>query len=102
MNDADESNTSDLMEDVKIKRALSKAQRDAVEQAFILNHVYPNRWFTLCELNKVIPVTMEALILRGYIRKRISDANPKVTYYQYTGLPFDDEFISMYLMNHKK
>jgi hypothetical protein len=74
----------------KTKGTLSPPQREAMTQIFELNKKYPKRWFTSTgELEKVSDRTLLALIRKGYLITKQSEANPRVRYFQYTGKPFE-------------
>jgi hypothetical protein len=74
----------------KTKGRLTAPQVEAMIQIYNLNIKYPKRWFTASgELENVKDKTLLALIRKGYLHTRQSEANPKVRYLQYTGKPFE-------------
>jgi hypothetical protein len=74
----------------KTKGRLTVPQTEAMTQIYNLNLKYPKRWFTATgELENVKDKTLLALIRKGFLHTKQSEANPKVRYFQYTGKPFE-------------
>ena len=86
MYEIDPFSPDDIPEGIKInKMRLTPPQKEALTQIYVLNLAYPKRWFTQCELDHVQPVTLEALVNKGFSTTKLSAANPKVQYWQRTG-----------------
>jgi len=75
------------------KTRLTAAQKGALNQILELDTVYHGRWFPVCELKRVIAVTLEALVTKGYLLKKDSKVNPNIVYYRYTGKPFESGYL---------
>lgn len=101
MNDDFILNSSEQDEDVPMKGKLTNPQKEALEQIFLLNLKYPKRWFTLYELDHVIYKTLDALVTKGYLHTKKSEANQKVVYWQYTGKTFDSSYVDELIKIHK-
>lgn len=67
------------------KGRLSPPQKEALIQIDALNLAYPKRWFAICELDHIQPVTLDALVNKGFLVTKLSAANVKIRYWQRTG-----------------
>lgn len=71
-----------------VEGRLSRTQKTALLRIFKLNKSYPKRWFTECEIKHVFPTTLKALVEKGFLNTKFSEADDEVQYWQYTGKKF--------------